>query len=184
MAGELTKKERTRFKRLDALVRDGLSKFLEVGRALREIHDDELYREHGTFEEYMHKCHGLSRIHGHRLICSATLVDEHLLPIGNILPTTETQCRELLRVPEEKRQQAWRTVLSHAENTEQPITAEVIRDQVAKFRVQRAEDGFDPDKAATKLRDWLRSELDKWPDDKRSEAAHWIRQIVEKEFGL
>ena len=27
--------------------------------------------------------------------------------------------------------------------------------------------------------DWLRRELKRWPDDRRSEAAHWIRQVME-----
>jgi hypothetical protein len=34
------------------------------------------------------------------------------------------------------------------------------------------------------LCDWLRAELAKWPDRYRHEAAHWIRQILEKEFNL
>lgn len=43
---------------------------------------------------------------------------------------------------------------------------------------------FDAKSRGFKLRDWLRAELDKWPPKYRSIAAHWIRQVLEKEFDL
>jgi ParB-like chromosome segregation protein Spo0J len=43
---------------------------------------------------------------------------------------------------------------------------------------------FDKDAAGDRLCDWLREELKKWPEKHRHIAAHWIRQILEKEFNL
>ena len=37
--------------------------------------------------------------------------------------------------------------------------------------------------ARFKLMDWLRAELNRWPENHRDEAAHFIRQVL-KEFGL
>jgi hypothetical protein len=46
----------TRLPKLEAVIKRGLSTFLQVGRALLEIHDGRLYAaEHRTFEEYCSK---------------------------------------------------------------------------------------------------------------------------------
>ena len=51
-------------------------------------------------------------------------------------------------------------------------------------RPAKKEKPFDGTEAGGRLRDWLRTELDKWPESERHEAAHWIRQILNKEYGL
>lgn len=51
-------------------------------------------------------------------------------------------------------------------------------------RPAKKEKPFDGAAAGCRLRDWLRAELDKWPEPKRNEAAHWIRQVLSKEYGL
>lgn len=56
-----------------------------------------------------------------------------------------------------------------------------VRDAVAP---KPKEKEFDENEAGHRLRDWLRKELDRWPEKHRDEAAHWIRQILEKEFNL
>lgn len=43
---------------------------------------------------------------------------------------------------------------------------------------------FDGQAAGARLRSILRTELDKWPDSERHRAAHFIREILEKEFNL
>lgn len=62
-------------------------------------------------------------------------------------------------------------------------TRKQLREKVRE-RKPLKEKPFDGEAAGHRLRDWLRSELDKWPDSQRREAAHWIRQIIEKEYGL
>ncbi len=51
-------------------------------------------------------------------------------------------------------------------------------------RPAKKEKPFDGAEAGCRLRDWLRAELDTWPEPKRNEAAHWIRQVLSKEYGL
>jgi hypothetical protein len=52
----------------------------------------------------------MSRIHAHRLIEAASVV-EHLLPIGNT-PTRESQVRPLTKLEPEQQRQAWEIATS------------------------------------------------------------------------
>lgn len=62
-------------------------------------------------------------------------------------------------------------------------TRKQLREKVRE-RKPLKEKPFDGEAAGHRLRDWLRTELDRWPESQRREAAHWIRQIIEKEYGL
>ncbi|MHB1774988.1 MAG: hypothetical protein ACYCU7_03210 [Acidimicrobiales bacterium] len=77
------------------MVDQGLSTFVEVGRALLEIRDRRLYREDGypTFEMYCRERWGWSRQHAYRLI-DGGWVAELVSPAGDI-PPAERVAREL-----------------------------------------------------------------------------------------
>jgi len=62
-------------------------------------------------------------------------------------------------------------------------TRKQLREKVRERKPPK-EKPFDGEAAGSRLRDWLRNELDRWPESQRREAAHWIRQIIEKEYGL
>ena len=62
-------------------------------------------------------------------------------------------------------------------------TRKQLREKVRERKPPK-EKPFDGEAAGNRLRDWLRTELDRWPELQRREAAHWIRQIIEKEYGL
>jgi len=62
-------------------------------------------------------------------------------------------------------------------------TRKQLREKVRERKPVK-ERPFDGNAAGDRLRDWLRAELDRWPESQRSEAAHWIRQVIEKEFCL
>lgn len=107
----------------------GLKTFIDVGQALAEIRDSRLYKgTHNTFEEYLEQRWQMSRSYAHRMIAAA----EVALPIGNAglpTPSTESQARELAKMPEAERADAWRTAV---ERTGKP-TAAVVK-QVAEDR--------------------------------------------------
>lgn len=63
-------------------------------------------------------------------------------------------------------------------------TRKQLREKVRERKPHKEEKPFDGESAGNRLRDWLRTELDRWPESQRREAAHWIRQVIEKEFGL
>jgi hypothetical protein len=121
MEKELTLTERNDLQYLEQIVEKGLSSFIEVGEALWKIREEKLYRaEFKTFENYCKVRWGISRIHAHRLIDGVEVVK--LLPIGNKI-TTESQARELAKVPTEKREE----VLKLAEDENGKITAKSIK---------------------------------------------------------
>jgi len=54
-------------------------------------------------------------------------------------------------------------------------------DEPVEAAVDPGED-FDVDARGDRLCDWLRHELDQWPQEHLGEALHWIVQIATKEF--
>lgn len=85
---------------LEITVSVGLRRFLEVGEALSAIREEKLYRgTHGTFEDYCRERWKMTDRRARQLMVAAE--------IGTIVPvlTTESQARELARVPAEQREQ-------------------------------------------------------------------------------
>lgn len=73
----LTAPEKSRFRKLDKAVREGIGTFVAVGTALKEIRDGLLYREEFlTFEAYVDERHELSRSRGYQLIDAAETVKQ------------------------------------------------------------------------------------------------------------
>lgn len=115
----------------EEVIERGLNTFVEVGAALLEIRDSRLYKDnYSTFEDYCRERWGMSRIHAHRLIESAGVV-ENLLPMGNILPTSERQARPLVGLPPELQAQIWQEALETSPNGK--ITASHVQDVVDKI---------------------------------------------------
>lgn len=98
--------ERTKFRKLESIVAEGISSFVVVGEALKEIRDGKLYREaYKTFEKYVDQKWGMARQRAYQLIDAAdvkanlsTIVDknERAEEINK-----EGQLRELKDVPAE-----------------------------------------------------------------------------------
>jgi hypothetical protein len=81
----------SRLEELEAIVDKGLASFIEVGTALREIHDERLYGD-GSFASYCERRFRIKRFQGYRLIQSVNV--QEMLPAGNTLPS-ERVAREL-----------------------------------------------------------------------------------------
>ena len=98
--------ERNKLRKLESVVAEGITSFLAVGDALKEIRDAKLYREsHKTFEKYVDQKWGMQRAQAYRLI-DASVVNQNLSPIGDKNERvaeikTESQLRELKDVPAE-----------------------------------------------------------------------------------
>ena len=130
---KLTEAEEKELLNLEGVIKKGWSAFLEVGRALVTISEKKLYREQGaTFEQYCRQKLGLSRPYAYNLIGSAR-VNEQMSSIEDIQvkPATESQFRELLSVPEEKRVEAWKEAIKSA--GDKPVTAKIVHEAAAPF---------------------------------------------------
>lgn len=133
----LSREERERLKELEETVERGLQTFVEVGNALLEIREKELWRHYdvSNFTAYLKKRWQWSRQHGYRLINAAETVQRieqdvtrGLQPEDGVShgsqidtengvlpsPTSERQVRALRQLPEHEQALAWREAFEEA----------------------------------------------------------------------
>ena len=113
----LSRPQKKALKKTEVVISNNGRQFIKVGRALGIINRWKLYREtHSSFEAYCLAKFDFGRAYGYRLIKAAEVTKKlkgKLSPIGDsltLLPTTETQTRELLNVDEKH----WVRVLQQA----------------------------------------------------------------------
>lgn len=83
MTQALTTVQTSRLAELETVIERGLGHFIEVGLALMEIRDSQLYEPHETFKEYCHVRWEISNRHAQRLMSAAVIyenVTSNLLP--------------------------------------------------------------------------------------------------------
>ncbi|MDV2996998.1 MAG: hypothetical protein N4J56_006703 [Chroococcidiopsis sp. SAG 2025] len=136
---ELTPDEERERHRLEIRVDRALG---EGWSALKQLRDLRLYRStHGTFEEYAKERFGYNRAHAYRLI-SAAAVLENLAPLERLeemspnwrqkMPVSESQCRELAKLPANKQPKAWEKVLSVS--GDKAPTAQIVKTVVERMK--------------------------------------------------
>lgn len=126
----------TDFESLDKVVRDGLETFADVGNALREIRDRQLWRVGGyaSWAVYCETVGALTKQHVNRLIKSSGVFGylTRVEPIGSTLPRTESQVRPLSTLNDPNQQvAAWHSAVEQA-GGKQP-TAKMVNDAVAEI---------------------------------------------------
>jgi hypothetical protein len=158
METELMDTEAVELAGLEDKVREGFRKGLEAFAALKSIRDLQLYKVRGfkSFEKYCQQEFGIGAKYAHKNI-QATSVLEKVSPLGDTFGcaekiTTERQCRELLRVPDEQLGQVLEEIGVLADEKQKPnLPANLIREAVKRV-VPKAEpkrpiafDNFEPD---------------------------------------
>lgn len=186
---------KSEFDKWDAVVAKGLATFIEVGVALREIKEKQLYKEeYGTFEKYIQQRHEMQRRSAYRLIEAATIREE-LENVSNwthfgsdvtpSFPAIEAHFRELSVVPSEDVPRVWQQVQAAAAEQGKPITAKLIRDHAAEFRTPNNGNGFadmtsESDRRLERVSVFLRREIDNCPPVNLPELRFLIQRIVER----
>jgi len=102
---------------LEEIIEMNQSKFYEIGKALRRIRDQRLYRQllFKKFETYVKERWDMARSHAYRLIEASKIID-NLSPIGDgILPQNESQARALARLKPEDQRSVWREFIASGE---------------------------------------------------------------------
>jgi hypothetical protein len=178
-------------------IRRELDSFVKVGNALMAIREGKLYRaEFATFSDYCTSRWGLTKTHCNRLISAARVV-EQMAPTG-VTPPNERQARELGRLPEDQRAETWREVV---EQTDGKPTArdvhEAVEERIAKVidvspeflpLDDSEEDGSEEERpsesvfnlaiALARIENAIIKEIDGWPEEYLSEAAHRLEVIA------
>lgn len=139
LPAELTTQDIQDFTRLDGVVRRGLNTFIEVGQALAEIRDRELWKvaEHKNWAAYCQVVGGLTKIHANRLIKAAevAITITQVKPVGftydDATPSSEWQIRPLhqLSNPSQQREVWYRAV----EQAKGQPTEKTIRSLVSEL---------------------------------------------------
>ena len=132
----LNKEEVNELERCEVVIRQGLQTFIEVGQALLTIRDKRLYRsEFKTFEEYCNERWAMSKAYTYRMISAAETI-YNLSPIGDILPSTESQARSLTKLEPEVQIEAWSEVVAqHGQDITAP-KVQAIADQFIEVNDQ------------------------------------------------
>jgi hypothetical protein len=153
-ANQLTAPERSDLRRLEAIIEKGKQTFIEIGVALKKIRDEKLYREKwNTFEAYCEDKFEFKKSQAYRLIEASEVVTKiKASPFGDELEIkTETQARELAKVPEEDWQEVIDVVADSQAKTGKPATAKTFKEAAEKVAEKREEKPIIPKPGAEKV---------------------------------
>jgi len=106
--------------RLEGIIHKNLQSFYEVGRALMDIRNGELYKvknggEYETFEAYCKGVWDFKHSYANYLMQSAKVLDNvKASTIVEVLPTTESQTRPLAKLEAAKQIEAWEKAVETA----------------------------------------------------------------------
>jgi hypothetical protein len=104
---------KSRLIELERVIESERQSFYTIGKALKEIRDDRLYRDllFNSFEAYLKKRWDLSRSHAYRLIEAYRVID-NLSSIGDKLPENEAQLRSLGHLAPCDQRRIWKDFLA------------------------------------------------------------------------
>lgn len=109
---QLSLTEQNELQACEQVIERGLQTFYEVGQALMEIRDKQLFRsDYETFDEYCQTRWGFQRPRADKFIRAAEAM-HNLSPLGlNNMPTNERQVRPLTTLEPEDQRVAWQAVV-------------------------------------------------------------------------
>ena len=139
------------------------------------MHDEYLYYDYGTFEEYCEKRWGWRRRHGYQLIKAHKLM-ENVRQGAQIPPANERQVRPLagLRCPEEM-QEAWNRAESKAKDAGRTLTGAIVEQAVKEVQ---AEGGYGKQARRKKLKVGNANRVDRAIDNIETMADYLNRVDV------
>ena len=123
----LTQAESETLAQCEAVIKQGIRTFLEVGDALTWIQKGRLHRAtHPTFRAYLEHW-GISESHAYRMIDAAKTVHD-LSPTGEVLPVNEAQARAVKAAGDtpEERAEVWAEAVEREGG--KPASAERVRE--------------------------------------------------------
>jgi hypothetical protein len=172
---------------LEMVIESERRSFYKVGKALREIRDERLYRElfFDSFERYVKKRWDMGKSHAYRLIEASRVID-NLSPIGDVLPENEAQLRPFGKLEPADQRKLWGDFLSEGLD----LTARNIGCFAGKFANKRKRKEridltqiISPDyyEAVMGMLEQIRlAGQDKWRATSREAGLFWLMVMKEK----
>ena len=181
--------EQDRLTRLENLIARNQCRFHEIGKALKEIKDSRLYKLNlfDSFETYTRARWDMGKSQAYRLI-EAYQVVNNLSPIGDILPSNESQVRPLASFDPMEQRKIWKAFLK----TAMEITAPNIKQFIASVNAGNTGNKAEPvdltDQVSKAYMDAVQAMLDQvrqaqqdhWQKTSRQAGLLWNRVILER----
>ena len=132
----LTSIELQRLTDLEAVVERGQQTFKEVGEALAEIRDSELYKQtHWTFDDYCKDQWGWTKQNASLLIRASVTVDNLSRVLDSTPPTSVNQITPLTSLDSDQQHEAWCKAHEIAEEEGKPaVTGEIVKRVVDEMK--------------------------------------------------
>ena len=127
MNKSLATQEQRHFEKLEAIIARGLQSFREVGNALSEIRDKQLYRQgFKTFEAYCRARWDFTARRGRQLIDKATIANN--VGIGNKfpIPTRENQVVPLAGLEPSEQREVWKAATEIDPNPTEEVVQKIV----------------------------------------------------------
>ena len=195
----LTEPERIRLTECESIIKKGLGTFLEVGKALAEIHDHRLYKEtHKDFRLYckdvwdLGKSTAHQKIEGYRVV---HLLEEKMSAMADTF-ANERQLRPLTRLKDDDdRLKAAELIRERlAQNPEAKLTGTLVgkavkevKGETKKRKISDAKKQVDSTELVSKLFknqyqvmvDIIAEEQDNgWKNSSKKEVVKWLEKLV------
>jgi hypothetical protein len=178
----LNNTQQEELERLEGIIQRGRETFEEVCGALWEISAKRLWREtHTSFERYCKDKWDFGKSHAYRMLAAGEVL-QGLSPIGDVLPSNESQLRALVELKEPKeRQQALADAVAE---TRGKLTTAALKRSVRKTKEAAASactpDLPAPEVAADESTEAERDTVDSAPDETQSAVGFLIPLDVEE----
>lgn len=170
---------------LESAIESERRRFYEVGKALKEIRDDRLYRElmFDSFEAYLKKRWDLSRSHAYRLIEACRVID-NLSPVEDVLPENEAQLRPLAQLTPADQRKIWREFVASGMELNaagiQRFVSKYVNGKKAKIDLTGVVSNDYKQAVLAMLQQIRIAGQDGWRKTSREAGLFWLRVMKEK----
>ncbi len=174
-----------RLLKLETLIARNQECFYKIGKALKEIRDNRLYKQalFESFETYTRERWDMGKSHAYRLIKFYEVI-YNLSPIGDTLPANESQARPLAQLDSIEQRRIWKDIIE----TGMELTARNIKKFIESRKTAPVSEPDLTDRITNEYLAVVKAMLeqvrvaqhDHWQQTSHQAALLWHRVIYEK----
>lgn len=174
-----------RLAKLETLIASNQECFFKIGKALKEIRDNRLYKQalFESFETYTRERWDMGKSHAYRLIKFYEVI-YNLSPIGDTLPANESQARPLAQLDSIEQRRIWKEIIESG----MALTARNIKKFIESRKTAPVSKPDLTDRISNDYLTVVKAMLEQvrvaqhehWQQTSRQAALLWHRVIYEK----